>query len=100
MLLAHFQVGRSGDGWVIRFGDRDYPQPSRDMAIKTATTLATMIARLEIETVVFIEPVVGEDWTEWRPHEPLPELRPMRGMRVRRPTPSREVPYLRLISGA
>lgn len=99
MRLAHFQVGRSGNGWLVRFEDRDYAQASRGAAISAATTLATKVARLGVDTIVFIEPVVGEAWTEWRPNDPLPERWPSTRSWVGRSRTGEQVPYLRLISG-
>ena len=98
MRLAYFQVGRGEDGWVVRFEERDYVQPSRTAAISVATKLAGKIGRLGVEAVVFIQPAIGDSWLEWRPSDPLPEpLRQRRAWSV----PSRSgdaVPYLRLIS--
>ena len=98
MQLAHFQVARSGDDWVVRFEDNDYPQPSRDRAIAVATQLATKIARLEVEATVFIEPIEGERWLEWRPHQQLPEVAVLQRRSVARPVGNVPVPHLRLIS--
>ena len=99
MRLAHFQVGRSSEQWVVRFEDRDYVQASRNAAVSVATGLATKVARLGIESVVFIEPVVGETWTEWRPSEPPPPRIPSPRSWTARSRTGEPVPYLRLISG-
>ena len=98
MQLAHFQVGRSESGWVIRFEDQDYAQLSRDAAISVATRLAEKVARLGVETIVFVEPVSGESWTEWRPGQPPPERSPLRRSWSGRSRSGEEIPYLRLIS--
>ena len=100
MQLAHFQVGRAESGWVVRFEDQDYAQLSREVAITVAVRLAEKVARLGVEAVLFVEPVSGESWTEWRPGEPLPERPAVRRSWSGRSRSGEEIPYLRLISSA
>lgn len=98
MNLAHFQVARCNEEWVVQFEDRDYRQSSREVGISVATKLATRIARLGVETVVFIEPMLGEDWIEWRPNLAAPERLAVRRSWSGRSRSGEPVPYLRLIS--